>query len=150
MKKNVYKDYKLCQKLFVYGTLKRGKQFSHHLTDNLFQFEKEAVTLDSFSLLDLTSFPAMINVTEGLPVWNGTYWEKEEYITGQVKGEIFHMPSDGLILSDKIECYPYFYTRTIIETDQGNAWCYFLNDSISLPERFYFVAPNEFGELEWN
>lgn len=48
--------------------------------------------------------------------------------TSQVHGEVFETDEQGLAWMDRLEGYPSFYDRTLIETKYGEAWIYHIEN----------------------
>ena len=99
-------------RIFVYGTLKRGDLIrGMHLFDpTKTEYIGKAVTTDSmFNMVDLGSFPGVI--------LNGEY---------NVTGEVYDVDDETLESLDAIEGYPEFYNKVPTETSQGKAMMYFL------------------------
>jgi gamma-glutamylcyclotransferase (GGCT)/AIG2-like uncharacterized protein YtfP len=90
-------------KLFVYGTLKRGKQAHHLLQNATFLGER---TVRGFVLLDAGAYPAMVRAREGddNPV---------------VRGEIWDVPDEAIEAIDRWEDHPRLFVRTPIELEDG-------------------------------
>lgn len=109
-------------RLFVYGTLKRGKcnnSLIRH-NDGLF-LDYDTVTLDSGAFMDLGGFPAAIYPVEGGDA------NKSQVI----RGEIWYGGKDMMKSVDILEGHPLFYRRYKMWTDRlrRRVWIYCLNDS---------------------
>ncbi|MDX1656411.1 MAG: gamma-glutamylcyclotransferase [Candidatus Competibacteraceae bacterium] len=91
-------------RVFVYGTLRRG-QCNHHWLKGA-RFLGEHTTEPRFILLDLGVFPGVM--------------------TGQgvVMGEVYAIDAPLLARLDYLEDYPREYTRERIDTPFGQAWIY--------------------------
>ncbi len=100
-------------KVFVYGTLKKGAPARGiDRWAKGAQFIGPAVTSKSaYSLYDLGSFPAV--------VLNGKT---------RILGEVWAVDDDTMQDLDRIEGYPAFYKRTLVDTTQGQSWMYFIPD----------------------
>ena len=96
------------KKLFVYGTLKKGKSNDHILknatwigVDKVFGFE----------MRNLGSFPGATKMPHA--------W---------IHGEVYEIDERDLIRVDRLESYPSFYDRELVKTDKGyEAWIYFIS-----------------------
>lgn len=103
-------------KVFVYGTLKRGNLIRGLDRIDGARFIGPAETInDTFMMLDLGSFPAVIPAQ---PSW---------MTTTKISGEVFAVTAPLFKQLDVIEGYPDFYNRMLVETTQGVAWMYYLN-----------------------
>ena len=97
-------------KVFVYGTLKRGNSVRGLDTWGNADFVGDAVTsLSHFSLHDLGIFPAVSNTGED-----------------HIAGEVWTVSDETLDNLDRIEGYPDFYNRMQVDTTQGRAWMYYI------------------------
>jgi len=94
-------------KVFVYGTLKKGRG-NHHLLSQS-KFLGTAETLPQYTMVSLGAFPGVI----------------ENGIT-QIQGEIYEVNAEQLVRLDRLEGHPNFYRRDEIETSEGKAWIYLL------------------------
>jgi len=99
--------------VFVYGTLKKGKSrnyvFEHHRYLG-------TATVQGLDMYDLFSFPGVIKGS------------------GSVAGEVYHIAPAVLTLLDRIESYPDFYTRDLVDAhlEDGSVvktWVYILKDT---------------------
>ncbi len=93
--------------VFVYGSLLRG-QSNHACLDGA-RFVGEARTPRGYRLYDLGFYPAAV------PAESGT-----------IKGEVYAVDKRGLAVLDRLEGYPAYYDRRLIDTERGTAWMYFL------------------------
>ena len=92
-------------RVFVYGTLKRGqrnahfmrgaKYFGRHLTDNL------------YSMYEFEDYPAVCR--DGIHA---------------IAGEVYGVSDRQFRMLDDLEWYPHFYQRIEILTAWGEAWMY--------------------------
>lgn len=96
----------MLNRLFVYGTLKRGFGNNRLLEDS--EYIKDA-TLAEAVMVSLVNFPGVIKGQ------------------GEVKGEIWEVRQEDWPRLDRLEGHPNFYKREIVETSEGQAWCYYLN-----------------------
>ena len=90
--------------LFVYGTLKRG-QCNNSIAGTYIK----TTTLHNHIMFDL-----------GCPV----VIPKEGY---KVIGELFYL--EDFSITDRLEQHPDLYKRTIVETEDGPAWCYIFQNT---------------------
>ena len=101
------------ERLFVYGTLKRGKRNAAWMDIWGFHFLKEVITEDAYMMVlvePYRSFPGLLE--------NGK-------VKAKVKGEIW--VGDDIAVVDRFEMVGTLYLRKMIKLDDGNkAWCYFL------------------------
>ena len=97
-------------KIFVYGSLKRGKQRHGFLEKQV--FIKEIVTKPIYRLYNLGSFPAMV--------------EDENGIT--IKGELWDVDEKCLEFLDFIEAHPVFFERKQVQLiEEIDAQAYLFN-----------------------
>lgn len=104
--------------VFVYGSLKRGYH-NHELLQNS-EFICEAISKEKYPMVNIEElFPYLIN---------------EKGIGHNIKGEVFKIDEETLILLDILEGYPDFYTRETIKVVnmgiQMSAIVYFVNEDI--------------------
>ncbi len=105
------------QRLFTYGTLKRGQYFYPKYLENQSEFIGKATTSPDFTLY-IDALPHMVRENSNLPV----------------KGELFMIDEVVLGAIDRLEGHPLFYTREIIDVydETGSrvlAWAYLRNMS---------------------
>ena len=62
-------------RVFVYGTLKRGKENHHWLAGQ--RFEREACTKPLYRMLDMGGYPALVRAEPGVAV-EGEIWQVDE------------------------------------------------------------------------
>lgn len=98
----------MMNRVFVYGTLKSGNSVRGlHNTPGA-EFVTVATTSSGlYRMIDLGAFPAVL------------FGGKDDIV-----GEIWEVTDEVFEQLDRIEGYPDFYTRTIVQTDQGYAWMY--------------------------
>lgn len=96
--------------LFVYGTLKQGYGNNRLLAGA--EFLGPCTISSSFYLVDLGPFPAALPSNE----------------QHEIVGEVYKIDSNILRNTDRLEGYPGFYNRSLIETDFGPAWIYHFDD----------------------
>lgn len=94
-----------CKLVFVYGSLKAG-HFNHSLLSNA-DFISIHRTEAVFTMVNLGAYPAVL--------CNGST---------SIQGEIYGIDYATLIALDKLEGYPEYYDRIIIQTEFGEAWMY--------------------------
>ena len=92
-------------RVFVYGTLKRGQRNYHFLRDA--EFVGEFTTPGIYSMFEFDDYPAVC-------------------LRGRhaVRGEIYLVTDRQFKMLDDLEWYPHFYQRIEIPTDFGDAWMY--------------------------
>ena len=95
--------------VFVYGTLKQGFSNHHVMKRANGRFVGTHNTDPWYTMIKMGTFP-------GVVVGGET----------SIKGEVFEV--DSLVPLDRLEGYPGFYNRRLIETDYGPAWMYILAD----------------------
>ncbi len=95
------------EKIFVYGTLKRGKSNSGLLRHA--NYLGDHVTKDKYAMVSLGAFPAVV-------LHGDTH----------IHGEVFEVSEATFKSVDRLEGYPSFYSRMKIMTEHGNAWMYYL------------------------
>ena len=96
--------------VFVYGSLLRG-QSNHECLEGA-RYVGETRTPSGYQLYDLGYYPAAV------PAASGT-----------IKGEVYAVDAWGLAILDRLEGYPGYYDRYLIETEHGTAWMYFLAEA---------------------
>lgn len=99
------------QKVFVYGSLKRGFH-NHHFLENS-EFLGEIDIVGPFAMANLGSFP-------------GLFLVKDRY--NIVSGELYKVDEETFKRLDRLEGWPNFYDRVQIRLDNNEdwAWVYFL------------------------
>jgi gamma-glutamylaminecyclotransferase len=92
-------------KVFVYGTLKRGQRNYRFLQAAEFvgTFSTDAI----FSMYAFDDYPAVC-----------------EQGRHAIQGEIYHVSNPQFRVLDELERYPDFYQRIVIPTHYGDAWMY--------------------------
>ena len=116
---------------FVYGTLR--KMFHNH-----------GFIINAFKDVEDAEINGILTFENGLP-W--VYSPDCEGLT--VKGELYtmsdHIYDDVLRVLDRLEGHPTMYTRTEVETLEGNkCWCYIANGSFS---RHDVIESGDFAEF---
>lgn len=109
------------QKIFVYGTLKKGFHNNRLLTDAI--YEGPAQTCDKYALY-----------VQGLP-----YMMKYPQVS-VIQGEVYTVDAETLRRLDILEGVPFFYIRETVEVEVNNTVmdvdCYFYNGAEMLDERY--------------
>lgn len=92
-------------RVFVYGTLKRGQRNFHYLqaAEFLGTFSTESI----FSMYVFDDYPAVC--------------ERGRHA---IHGEVYHVNDTQFGLLDELEWYPDYYQRIEIPTHYGDAWMY--------------------------
>jgi len=90
------------QRLFVYGSLKRG--FSHHGVLGGAPFEGPARTAQGFRLVLQGEYPALVR--------GGT---------GCVHGEVYRVTDELVVELDRFEGCPDLYRRELVSLDDGSS-----------------------------
>lgn len=111
-------------KVFVYGTLKKGKG-SHRLLSSA-EFLGEAVTTPDFTMYDFGYFPAVVAGGES-----------------GVLGEVYTIGKKIRRRLDTLEGHPNYYQRELIDTPYGRAYIYLM------PEDRLFNNPPIVHSGEW-
>lgn len=115
--------------LFVYGTLKQDGRLTLARFPGA-KFVSRAETIEELhGMISLGSFPGVIPGNS------------------RVVGEVWEVDRDTKQQVDRIEGYPTFYNRQIVDTTAGPAWMYYLTDSDFPNEEV--VQPNKQNTVEW-
>jgi gamma-glutamylcyclotransferase (GGCT)/AIG2-like uncharacterized protein YtfP len=123
----------MTNKVFVYGTLKRGNRTRGMDMMGQAQFIAEAVTVEAdYSLYDLGSFPAVSRIGEN-----------------RIAGEVWEVDDEMMKVLDNIEGYPNFYNRSVVTTTEGDAWMYHIDD-VAQTTLCIKVAGGKEQTLSWN
>ncbi len=123
------------QKLFVYGTLKRGYHNSFYLEGSRFIGE------------DLTVNKYFMAVSGYIPFVFEDWMEHE--FKGFIKGEVYLVDSFTLKKIDRLENHPYDYRRKKVKLKCfGEAWLYFYPHFSIKDYDGYLVQPNN-GIIEF-
>jgi len=108
------------EKVFVYGTLKRGRGNHHFLANQ--RLIGNATTVQTYLMWDGIGFPRV-----GVPC--GMF----KSYAAPVCGELYSVDAEALAGMDRLEDHPKFYKRTEITVYLGKqpvkAWCYLIVDS---------------------
>ena len=125
------KDIEKCGQVFVYGTLKTGGEIRglNAMGLDVTPRGKAKTTYSDYEMLDLGAFPGLLR---GENIIIGEVWELDEEALFALDGmEGFdrnELPVDWKAPNFGDDIKGNFYTRTIIETSQGKAWIYFLDE----------------------
>lgn len=68
--------------------------------------------------------------TERIGGWDMFSYGAYPYISqggGEITVEVYQVADETLVPLDRLEGYPHFYNRVQVETSQGLAWIYFIN-----------------------
>jgi len=121
----------MINKVFVYGTLKKGNTIRGIDKFGDAEFLGIADTVDShYKMFSLGAFPA---VTKG-----GEH---------KVSGEVWEVSNDTFQVLDQIEGFPNFYDRSIVSTTIGDAWMYHITEINQF--RADELTPTLRGVLTW-
>lgn len=106
-------------KVFVYGTLKKGGGLSSVFTKDNSMWMGSDILMFPGHMVDLGAYPGLIKTNQALE---------------QVHGEVYKIHSDLLDTLDRIEGYPYLYVRLKRKTKRGfMCWVYVYNRSGTYP-----------------
>lgn len=109
-------------KLFVYGSLKRGKSAHHFMERHNAVFLEKAVSDSHYHIYKVGWFPGM--------VYNAG-------IVGGVQGELYEVTQECLAALDKYEGVPHLFTRAeALMSDGTSAIAYLYAHSFEGCERF--------------
>lgn len=121
----------MINKVFVYGTLKKGNTLRGIDKFGDAEFVGHADTTDSqYNMYTLGSFPAV--TMDG---------------KNKVSGEVWEVGEETFQVLDQIEGYPDFYDRSVISTTAGDAWIYHIPDIKNF--RAEQLSPIRRGVLAW-
>ena len=93
--------------VFVYGSLQRGEEFHHYLTDGGARFVGAWRTPAAWEMWDLDGYPALTPGGETA-----------------VSGELYEIDAALLARLDELEETPTLYQRRELPTPHGNAFIY--------------------------
>ena len=98
-------------RLFVYGTLKKGFHNAFYLQEARFlgAFTTEPV----YSMYSFGSYPAV-----------------SEFGNTAIEGEVYDINDAQLAMTDRLEWYPDFFQRVMIDTSFGKAWMYVVSEQL--------------------
>ena len=99
--------------VFVYGTLRKGMSNHHLLKDSKYlgEFRQNV----GFDMVDLGAFPALVPYSGEFPL--------------PVTLEAYEVDDSTLQSLDRLEGYPSFYNRKLINVKDINGYVYYLNDN---------------------
>lgn len=98
-------------RLFVYGSLKQGFHNAVYLSDA--RFLGIHATDADYSMYDFGTYP-------GVSIGGST----------SIVGEIYEIDDQHLAATDRLEWYPDYYQRIVIETFHGDAWMYVIREEL--------------------
>jgi len=98
-------------RLFVYGSLKRGFHNASYLSSACFLGAH--TTRAEYSMYDFGNYPAVCASGSTCIV-----------------GEVYQICEQLLASTDRLEWYPDFYQRVLINTDHGEAWMYIVSEQL--------------------
>ena len=98
-------------RLFVYGTLKKGFHNNFYLRDA--RYLGEFTTDPGYSMYSFGNYPAVCE-TGDTPIL----------------GEVYEISEQLLASTDRLEWYPEYYQRVLIETSFGEAWMYVVREQL--------------------
>lgn len=96
-------------RIAVYGSLRKGMG-NHRIIENANLLSSETMTLP-FEMIDMGSFPGLIRSEE----------------MNDIKIEVYEVDDATYKRVERLEGYPSFYDRELIETSAGPAGVYFLD-----------------------
>jgi gamma-glutamylcyclotransferase (GGCT)/AIG2-like uncharacterized protein YtfP len=95
-------------KVMVYGSLLSG--LHNHGVISTGELLGTHTTKPEFTMYSLRGFPGVTH-----------------HGSTNIKGEVYEVDSNTFRDLDRLEGYPTFYTREVIDTPYGKAWIYLLN-----------------------
>tara|TARA_B100001287_G_scaffold252144_1_gene233872 strand:- start:271 stop:774 length:504 start_codon:yes stop_codon:yes gene_type:complete len=125
------KDIQKCDQVFVYGTLKTGGEIRglNNMGLNVNPKGKANTSYSDYEMIDLGAFPGLL---KGNSTIIGEVWELDEealYALDGMEGfERNKLPVDWKAPNFGDHIKGNFYSRTLIQTSQGKAWIYFLDE----------------------
>lgn len=93
----------------VYGSLRKGMGNHAVISQDL---NRQHLSTERIKGWDMYSYGAFPYISPG---------------EGSIVVEVYDLAERTLEQLDRLEGYPYFYDRTRVETSQGPAWIYFIN-----------------------
>ena len=106
-------------RIFVYGTLKRGQRNAHYMRDA--QYVGRHVTEKIYSMYEFGGYPAVCR--------DGRH---------AISGEVYRVNDRHFGILDEFESYPDFYQRIEIPTLWGDAWMYVVEYELCSGKRKLF------------
>jgi len=100
----------MTQRLFIYGTLKRGLSNSHYMEGQ--RFVAEAKTKPVYRMVDCGGYPGMFSVKDGGVSIKGEIWEVDE--PGREKLDILEDVAAGLYKLETVELEPPFDDEPVL------------------------------------
>ncbi|KAB7623625.1 gamma-glutamylcyclotransferase [Alkalilimnicola sp. S0819] len=100
----------MSQRVFVYGSLRRGEYNHSVLGDS--PLLGPCRSAPGYQLYDLGPYPAVVRGGQG-----------------RVLGEVYAVDRTVFAALDRLEGYPEFYDRQLMATPYGEAWIYFARDA---------------------
>lgn len=95
--------------VFVYGTLRKGGKLSYAMENG--EYLGDHATPSRYKMIDLGQYPAVTP--------NGDT---------AIVGEVYRVADEYMSVLDNIEGYPDLYQRTLIQTEYGKAYMYWMPD----------------------
>ena len=112
-------------KLFVYGTLKKGFNNHHYVKE--YECLGEANTVEKYPMINSGYFPSLID---------------DKGIGYYIKGFVYLVDDNQLVKIDNLEGHPTFFQRKEIDIAIGDeiikCWCYFRVD-LKLYKNYQFI-----------
>ncbi|TNF89380.1 MAG: gamma-glutamylcyclotransferase [Gammaproteobacteria bacterium] len=103
-------------RVFVYGTLKRGQRNAHFMHGA--RYLGQHLTSKIFSMYEFGGFPAVC--------------ERGRHA---ISGEVYQVDDHHFRRLDDLEWYPHFYQRIEIPTNWGHAWMYIVKFRLCLDKK---------------
>lgn len=108
----------------VYGSLKKGRGNNSLLRDS--RFVGKSRTDEEYTMYSLGAFPAVC--------LNGST---------SVAVEVYEINQRTFERLDRLEGYPSFYNRLVVDTEYGPAWMYYIEQEDELRRRCKVVPQGE-------
>ncbi|PSW15180.1 gamma-glutamylcyclotransferase [Photobacterium sanctipauli] len=99
-------------KVFVYGTLRKGES-NHHLLQQALYLGQCQIQ-GRYQLFNLGYYPALVDAEHNR----------------RIAGEVYQVSAQELAQLDILEEYPSLYRREPVETQHGRAWVYLYNHNV--------------------
>lgn len=93
----------------VYGSLRRGMGNHRVLERN----DAQLLSTERITGFDMYSLGAYPFICTG---------------SGEITIEVYAVPITGMVDLDRLEGYPSFYDRKLVDTSKGKAWIYFIDN----------------------